>query len=147
MKKNLKKKSVSSTARFHFSARDCRSYLLALACVAAIALSFQLSWRRWQVSAAPQGQIPVRQQREIQNERRLAALIRQMTDRSSEGLTETVLPSGGVAVDLDGHFQQVSLVKNTPDGGVLAGCVESLAEANAFFGHDLETGRSIEGAA
>ncbi len=144
MKKNLKKKSVSSTARFRLSAK---AWLWAMACVAAIALSFQLSWGHRQAAAAPQGQIPVRQQREIQNDRRLAALIRQMTDRSAEGLTETALPSGGFTVDLNDHFQQVSLVKTTPDGGVLAGCVESLAEANAFFGHDLETGRAMESSA
>jgi hypothetical protein len=75
-----------------------------------------------------------------QSDRELAALIRQLTNRTSEGLTQTRLPGGGSKVDLEGRFQQVPLVRRDPNGSVALTCVESLEEANAFFGRNLETG-------
>jgi hypothetical protein len=73
----------------------------------------------------------------------MARLIRKLTDRSSDGLVQRPISSGGVAVDLNGGFQNVALGRVEDDGQIGAACVTSLPEANAFFGKDLETGQRI----
>ncbi len=72
-----------------------------------------------------------------QPDRELAATIRQLANRSTEGLTEEALPDGGYKLDLNGRFQNLPLAKLDPQGEIAVGCVESLEEANAFFGKDL----------
>jgi hypothetical protein len=74
------------------------------------------------------------------NDADLAATIRQLTNRSPEGLVEKKLPGGGAMVDLQGRFQDLAIVKLDPEGDPAAACVTSLDEANHFFGRDLETG-------
>jgi hypothetical protein len=73
----------------------------------------------------------------------MAQAIKMATDRSSDGLVQRPLPSGAVTMDLDGRFQNVMLGRIDDDGSIGAACVASLGEANAFFGRDLETGRSV----
>lgn len=147
----MKKHPASSTVQFRLTPR---LWLCLLVCAGAMLLGFNLPWQRLRAVAAPTpppsttaklaaGANPA--QRGSQADRGLAMLIRRLTDRSTEGLVETNLPEGGYTIDLKGRFQPVSLAKVTPSGAVVTGCVETLSEANAFFGHDLETGEPVEG--
>lgn len=77
------------------------------------------------------------------DDKKLADTIRRLTDRSSEGLVEQTLHDGTVFFDLEGRFQNVMLGRIDPNGEPAAACVTSLAEANDFFGRDLETGRPV----
>ncbi len=72
----------------------------------------------------------------------LAAKIREMTNRSSGGLVEEISPDGTVTIDLQGRFQNLFLTKTLEGGETASACVTSLAEANSFFGRDLETGEA-----
>lgn len=78
-----------------------------------------------------------------QTDREMADLIKRLTDRSTEGLTEQVMPDGGVSLDLQERFQNVPLAFFEDTGEVSVRCITSLPEANAFFGRDLETGESV----
>jgi len=73
----------------------------------------------------------------------IAESIKSRTSRNSVGLKETRTKDGGVTVDLEGRFQNVMLAKLDSYGEPVAACVTDLAEANNFFGRDLETGRLI----
>jgi hypothetical protein len=70
----------------------------------------------------------------------LAATIRRLTNRSTAGLAETYRPGGGVTLTLGQRFQNLPLAKVDASGEVAVGCIDSLAEANHFFGRNLETG-------
>lgn len=70
----------------------------------------------------------------------LATLIKRLTDRSTDGLTEHRSADGTVGLDLGEGFQNVMVARSGADGEPVAACVTSLGEANAFFGRDLETG-------
>jgi hypothetical protein len=107
---------------------------LALLLPGALTLGGTALLQRMRAAAQTKTQAPTQQDRE------LAALIRQLTNRSSEGLMETKLPEGGYQLDLKGRFQQVPLTRRNADGSLTVACVESLEEANAFFGRNLETG-------
>ncbi|MBX3243307.1 MAG: carboxypeptidase regulatory-like domain-containing protein [Acidobacteria bacterium] len=90
------------------------------------------------------GDEPVRASvRSRENDKKMAEVIRQLTDRSSDGLVEQTLHDGTVFFDLDGRFQNVMLGRVDSNGEAAAACVTSLAEANDFFGRDLETGRPV----
>lgn len=80
------------------------------------------------------------------NDRELAKTIRRLTDRTDDGLLETLLPDGSVSLDLGGRFQNVMLSKLDRNGEPIAACVTSLEEANLFFGKNLETGEAIANA-
>lgn len=57
--------------------------------------------------------------------------LRNALSRSSEGLVFQRAPGGGVSVDLQGRFQNVSVARIDADGEIRTGCVtshESLAE-------------------
>src|SRR4051795_13644348 len=68
------------------------------------------------------------------HDKELATTIRQMTNRSTAGLTKKRAPRGGTALDLQGRFQDLALVKLDPEGDPAVGCVSSIDEANHFFG-------------
>jgi hypothetical protein len=70
----------------------------------------------------------------------LAGLIRSLTDRDAGKLAERALADGGVAIDLGSSYRQLPVARMGDAGEVLVGCVGTLAEANRFFGRDLETG-------
>lgn len=70
----------------------------------------------------------------------LAELIQRFTNRSSEGLTETIKTDGSVSVDLEGRFQNLMLSRLNERGEPVAACVTSIGEANDFLGRDLDTG-------
>ncbi|HXG84598.1 MAG TPA: FG-GAP-like repeat-containing protein [Pyrinomonadaceae bacterium] len=93
-----------------------------------------------QSDAGQTGKISANQ---IESDRKLAAKIRQLTNRSTDGLTETRSSDGEVSLDLDDRFQNVMLSKIGKNGEPAAACVTSLDEANTFFGKDLETGAPI----
>ncbi len=82
---------------------------------------------------------------DIEKDRALAAEIRQLTNRSLDGLSGRKTRGGGFGVDLQGRFQTVMLSRIDADGENVVACVTSLAEANAFFGRDLETGANLSG--
>jgi hypothetical protein len=78
-----------------------------------------------------------------ENDRELARQIRDLTSKSTDGLTQETSKKGGVSVNLQGRFQNVMLSKVGVDGEPESACVTSLDEANSFFERDLETGKPI----
>ncbi|MBX7222775.1 MAG: hypothetical protein K1Y36_22695, partial [Blastocatellia bacterium] len=116
-------------------------FSIILLLIAALTLSTQFF-----SSQAAKGSRPrTHQRQEVTQEsrvadRELAATIRQLANRSTDGLVEEQLPNGSYLLDLKGRFQNVSLAKINPDGKISVGCVTSLGEANTFFGRNLETG-------
>jgi len=77
----------------------------------------------------------------------LGALIEQLTDRSSVGLVPEEMPDGSKVIDLKGRFQQVPLGQFIGDGQAMVACVNSVEEANTFFGRDLLFGAPLSSAA
>jgi hypothetical protein len=73
----------------------------------------------------------------------LASLIKRLTDRSTDSLTQRRGADNSVSLDLGEGFQNVMLAKTGPDGEPAVACVTSLGEANEFFGRDLETGAPV----
>lgn len=82
-------------------------------------------------------------QTQNEQDRAMAAAIRKLTDQSTEGLVQEFLPDGSVMMDLKGRFQTVPIAQLDEDGNIAVRCVTSLAEANHFFGRDLETGEYL----
>ena len=64
----------------------------------------------------------------------LVATLTALTSRSTEGLKQVTLPSGGTAVNLEGRFAPVMLAKPNPDGTSEVKCVTSFEEAADFLG-------------
>jgi hypothetical protein len=81
--------------------------------------------------------------RNSDDDKRLAELIRRLTDRSDKNLTQTESALGGYEIDIDGKFQSVFLGKQSYDGEPASACISSLAEANSFLGRNLETGQPL----
>ncbi|RKZ06191.1 hypothetical protein DRQ25_14460 [Candidatus Fermentibacteria bacterium] len=77
----------------------------------------------------------------------LGALIEKLTDRRSDDLIPEELPDGSKIVDLKGRFQQAPLGQFIGDGQAMVACVNSVAEANTFFGRDLLSGKPLSNAA
>lgn len=72
----------------------------------------------------------------------LADLVESLTSRSSEGLHQYTTADGAVGIETGDRFRHVHLAY--PNGETLvAACVGSLAEANAFLGRDLRTGEPL----
>ena len=63
----------------------------------------------------------------------LAEGIKQLVNPSSEGLVEVRHANGMVSMDLQGHFQNVTLAKREADGTVSQSCVNDLESAADFF--------------
>ena len=76
-------------------------------------------------------------------DRELSGRIRALTDRSTDGLTETRTARGAISIDLEDRFQNVMLSQIDTNGEPVAACVTSVEEANDFFGRNLETGEII----
>lgn len=76
-------------------------------------------------------------------DRQLAQTIRELTNRSSEGLTQTIFPDGEMLTDLQGRFRNLMLARIDTDGEPVAACVTDLKEANNFLGRNLETGEAV----
>ena len=79
------------------------------------------------------GQIRPLTQEEAQ---RLAAGIKELVNRSTDGLKTVKHADGSVSMDLDGHFQNVIVAKKNEDGTVSQSCVDNRQTAAEFFGID-----------
>lgn len=64
--------------------------------------------------------------------------LRQMLNRSTEGLVEVVRPDGGVSVHLQGRFMSMSVGRVAEDGTVETLCTEDADQAEAFLAGDSE---------
>ncbi len=67
---------------------------------------------------------------------KLAAGLKPMLNRSTEGLVQVQHPDGSVSVDLKGRFQDVTVARVNKDGTVSQSCVDNPQAAGAFFGID-----------
>lgn len=67
---------------------------------------------------------------------KLAEGLRQVINRSSEGLVEKQEADGSVTVDLQDRFQNVAVARTNDDGTVTEGCVDNAQAAGEFFGID-----------
>lgn len=63
----------------------------------------------------------------------LAEGIRQLVNQSTEGLVEVRHSNGGVSMNLQGRFQNVSLARKEADGTISQACVNDLESAADFF--------------
>jgi hypothetical protein len=62
----------------------------------------------------------------------LAAGLKNILNRSTEGLTVVQRPDGAKSVDLQGRFQAIAIAKVNADGKVAEQCVTSQREADAL---------------
>lgn len=67
---------------------------------------------------------------------RLAADLKQLVNRSTEGLKEVHHADGSVSMDLQGRFQSVVVRKQNENGEWVVACVDSPEAAAAFFDLD-----------
>jgi hypothetical protein len=65
---------------------------------------------------------------------RLASGLGEMIDPSANGLTEVRHSDGSVSIDLNGHFENVTVARVERNGGVSQSCVNNPEAAGAFFG-------------
>ena len=84
-------------------------------------------------SFAQSGQIRPLTQEEAQ---KLADGIKQLVNKSTDGLVSIKRPDGSVSMDLQGRFQNVALAKKNDDGTVSQACVDNPESAARFFGID-----------
>ena len=63
----------------------------------------------------------------------LAEGIKQLVNPTADGLVQVRHANGGVSMDLQGHFQNVSLAKKEADGSITQSCVNDLESAADFF--------------
>jgi len=66
----------------------------------------------------------------------LAQGIRQLVNPTDEGLVQVRSANGGVSMDLQGHYQNVSVARIEADGSVSQSCVNDLESAAEFFDID-----------
>ena len=67
---------------------------------------------------------------------RLAEALKEMANRSSEGLKEVRHADGTVSMDLEGRFQNIAVARREADGSVVQSCIDSPEAGAAFFGID-----------
>jgi hypothetical protein len=67
---------------------------------------------------------------------KLAAGLKPMLNKSSEGLVTVQHPDGSMSMDLQGRFQNVAVARVNKDGTVSQSCVDNPRAAGAFFGID-----------
>ena len=84
-------------------------------------------------SFAQSGQIRPLTQEEAQ---KLADEIKQLVNKSTDGLVSIKRPDGSVSMDLQGRYQNVALAKKNDDGTVSQACVDNPESAAKFFGID-----------
>ena len=68
--------------------------------------------------------------------KQLADGLKGMLNKSTDGLVQEKHPDGTVSMDLQGRFQNVTVAKVNPDGGVTQSCVDSPEAAASFFDID-----------
>jgi hypothetical protein len=67
---------------------------------------------------------------------KLAAGLKPMLNKSTEGLIEVQHPDGSKSMNLEGRFQNVTVARINRDGSVSTSCVDNPRAAGAFFGID-----------
>ena len=68
--------------------------------------------------------------------KKLAAGLKQLVNQSTEGLVQVRHADGSVSMDLEGRFQNVTVVRVNKDGSIAQSCVDNPQAAGAFFGID-----------
>jgi hypothetical protein len=68
--------------------------------------------------------------------RKLAAGLKQMVNKSTDGLSEVQHADGSVTMDLQDRFQNVLVARVNDDRSVSQSCVDNPDAAGAFFGID-----------
>ena len=71
-----------------------------------------------------------------QEAEKLAAGLKPMLNKSTEGLIPVQHPDGSMSVDLQGRFRNVTVARVNKDGSVSQSCVDNPRAAGAFFGID-----------
>jgi len=71
-----------------------------------------------------------------QEAQQLANGLAPMLDNSTDGLVQVQHADGSVSMDLQGRFQNVTVVKVNTDGTIEQGCVDNPRAAAKFFGMD-----------
>lgn len=71
-----------------------------------------------------------------QEAEKLAAGLKPMLNKSTEGLIPVQHPDGSTTVDLQGRFRNVTVARVNKDGSVSQSCVNNPRAAGAFFGID-----------
>lgn len=67
-----------------------------------------------------------------QEAEKLAAGLKPMLNKSSDGLVTVQHPDGSMSMDLQGHFQNVAVARVNKDGTVSQSCVDNPRAAGAF---------------
>jgi hypothetical protein len=68
--------------------------------------------------------------------RKLAAGLKGMLNKSTEGLVQVQNADGSVSMDLQDRFQNVTVARVNQDGTLSTSCVDNPRAAAAFFGID-----------
>jgi hypothetical protein len=76
------------------------------------------------------------QDRSPEEAKKLAGGLSQLVNQSTEGLVEVHHADGSVSVNLDDHFQNVTVARVNSNGSVAQSCVDNPVAAGAFFGID-----------
>lgn len=66
----------------------------------------------------------------------LAQGIRELVNPTDEGLVQVRHANGMVSMDLQGHYQNVSVARKEADGSISQSCVNDLESAASFFDID-----------
>ena len=67
---------------------------------------------------------------------KIAGGLRELVNQSTEGLVEIRHADGSVSVNLDDHFQNVTVARVNRNGSLAQSCVDNPLAAGAFFGID-----------
>jgi hypothetical protein len=71
-----------------------------------------------------------------QEAQQLAAQLKGMFNKSTDGLVAVQEPDGSISMDLQGRFQNVTVARTNEDGSVEQSCVDNPEAAARFFGID-----------
>lgn len=75
---------------------------------------------------------------------RLAEGLKRLINPSSKGVEQVRHDDGSVSMNLDGRFQNVTVVRINTDGSVTQSCVDTPETAGAFFGINPELIRNTD---
>ena len=73
----------------------------------------------------------------------LAAGLKNMLNRSTEGLTEVQHANGAKSVNLQGRFQSIAVASVNPDGSVRERCVTTQREADALLHSNAKSSAKV----
>lgn len=68
-----------------------------------------------------------------EEQRRLAAGLTRLINKSMDGLIQTTYDDGTVTIDMADHYQNVMMAKVESDGSVTTACSDDIDAAAAFF--------------